>query len=76
MHPSDTYSWGGAFDTYWIDPTNEIFVSGMVQIANGGAQHLGRRLPYPDLTRRSPDRQGRKTTHRCSAAQESFVSLC
>jgi CubicO group peptidase (beta-lactamase class C family) len=50
MYGRDTYSWGGAFGTYfWIDPTNELFVSGMVQIANGGAQHLGRELPYPDL---------------------------
>jgi len=50
MYPAGTYSWGGAFGTYfWIDPVNELFVSGMVQIANGGAQHLGRQLPYPDL---------------------------
>jgi CubicO group peptidase (beta-lactamase class C family) len=50
MYPPGCYSWGGAFGTYfWIDPVNELFVSGMVQIANGGAQHLGREMPYPDL---------------------------
>ena len=54
MYGRDTYGWGGAFGTYfWIDPTNELFVSGMVQIANGGAQHLGRQLPYPDLKKRT-----------------------
>lgn len=56
MYGRDTYGWGGAFGTYfWIDPTNELFVSGMVQIANGGAQHLGRQLPYPDLKKRTAE---------------------
>lgn len=46
----DSYFWGGAFGTYfWIDPTNDLFVSGMVQIQNGGAQHLGMKVEYPDL---------------------------
>jgi CubicO group peptidase (beta-lactamase class C family) len=58
MHPEarddgmgqDSYFWGGAFGTYfWIDPTNDLFVSGMVQIQNGGAQHLGMKVEYPDL---------------------------
>jgi CubicO group peptidase (beta-lactamase class C family) len=50
MDPAGTYSWGGDFGTYfWIDPVNELFVSGMVQILHGGAQHLGQQLPYPDL---------------------------
>jgi CubicO group peptidase (beta-lactamase class C family) len=54
MYGRDSYSWGGAFGTYfWIDPTNELFVSGMVQIMNGGAQHLGQRTEYPDLKRDS-----------------------
>jgi CubicO group peptidase (beta-lactamase class C family) len=56
MYPAGTYSWGGAFGTYfWIDPVNELFVSGMVQIANGGAQHLGREMPYPDLKKRTAE---------------------
>jgi CubicO group peptidase (beta-lactamase class C family) len=54
MYGKDTYSWGGAFGTYfWIDPTNQLFVSGMVQIANGGAQHLGAKTEYPDLKKES-----------------------
>jgi CubicO group peptidase (beta-lactamase class C family) len=54
MYGKDTYSWGGAFGTYfWVDPTHELFVSGMVQIANGGAQHLGAKTEYPDLKKES-----------------------
>ena len=54
MYGKDSFSWGGAFGTYfWIDPTNEIAVSGMVQIANGGAQHLGTKTEYPDLKKES-----------------------
>ncbi len=54
MYGKDSYSWGGAFGTYyWIDPTNDLAVSGMVQIANGGAQHLGRQMEYPDLKKDS-----------------------
>jgi CubicO group peptidase (beta-lactamase class C family) len=50
MYGKDSYSWGGAFGTYfWIDPTNQLFASGMVQIVNGGAQHLGAKVEYPDL---------------------------
>lgn len=50
MYGKNSYGWGGAFGTYfWIDPTNELFVSGMVQIMNGGAQHLGMKTEYPDL---------------------------
>jgi CubicO group peptidase (beta-lactamase class C family) len=50
MYGKDTYSWGGAFGTYfWVDPTHELFVSGMVQIVNGGSQHLGASVEYPDL---------------------------
>jgi CubicO group peptidase (beta-lactamase class C family) len=56
MYPPGCYSWGGAFGTYfWIDPVNELFVSGMVLIMNGGAQHLGRQLPYPDLKKRTAE---------------------
>ena len=54
MYGKDSYSWGGAFGTYfWVDPTHELFVSGMVQIMNGGAQHLGARVEYPDLKKLS-----------------------
>jgi len=50
MYGENTYSWGGAFGTYfWVDPTNQLFVSGMVQIMDGGAQHLGAKVEYPDL---------------------------
>lgn len=54
MYGKDTFSWGGAFGTYfWIDPTNGVAVSGMVQIQDGGAQHLGRVKEYPDLKKES-----------------------
>ena len=54
MYGKDSYSWGGAFGTYfWIDPTNELFASGMVQIMNGGSQHLGAKVEYPDLKKAS-----------------------
>jgi CubicO group peptidase (beta-lactamase class C family) len=54
MYGKDTYSWGGAFGTYfWIDPENELFASGMVQIINGGSQHLGAKVEYPDLKKAS-----------------------
>ena len=54
MYGVDTYSWGGAFGTYfWVDPTNELFASGMVQIMNGGSQHLGANAEYPDLKKGS-----------------------
>jgi CubicO group peptidase (beta-lactamase class C family) len=54
MYGKNTYSWGGAFGTYfWIDPTHQLCVSGMVQIANGGAQHLGAKTEYPDLKKES-----------------------
>ena len=57
MYGKDTYSWGGAFGTYfWIDPTNELFASGMVQIMNGGSQHLGAKVEYPDLKQGSARR--------------------
>lgn len=50
MYGRDTYSWGGAFGTYfWVDPTNDFFALGMVQIQDGGAQHLGAKKEYPDL---------------------------
>jgi CubicO group peptidase (beta-lactamase class C family) len=54
MYGKNSYSWGGAFGTYfWIDPTNELFASGMVQIMNGGSQHLGATVEYPDLKKAS-----------------------
>ena len=50
IYGKDSYSWGGAFGTYfWIDPTHQLFASGMVQIVNGGSQHLGAEVEYPDL---------------------------
>jgi CubicO group peptidase (beta-lactamase class C family) len=56
MYPPGVYSWGGAFGTYfWIDPVNELFVSGMVQISQGGAQHLGQQVEYPDLKKRTAE---------------------
>jgi CubicO group peptidase (beta-lactamase class C family) len=56
MYGKDSYSWGGAFGTYfWIDPTNELFASGMVQIVNGGSQHLGAKVEYPDLKKASAE---------------------
>jgi CubicO group peptidase (beta-lactamase class C family) len=54
MYGKNSFSWGGAFGTYfWIDPTNELFASGMVQIMNGGSQHLGAEVEYPDLKKAS-----------------------
>jgi CubicO group peptidase (beta-lactamase class C family) len=54
IYGKDTYSWGGAFGTYfWVDPVNQLFVSGMVQIMNGGSQHLGQKVEYPDLKKGS-----------------------
>jgi CubicO group peptidase (beta-lactamase class C family) len=56
MYGKDTYSWGGAFGTYfWVDPTHQLFVSGMVQIVNGGSQHLGAKVEYPDLKKGSAE---------------------
>jgi CubicO group peptidase (beta-lactamase class C family) len=56
MYGKDSYSWGGAFGTYfWIDPTHELFASGMVQIVNGGSQHLGAKVEYPDLKKASAE---------------------
>lgn len=56
MYGKNSYSWGGAFGTYfWIDPTNELFASGMVQIIDGGAQHLGAKVAYPDLKKASAE---------------------
>ncbi|MDD9947430.1 MAG: serine hydrolase [Myxococcales bacterium] len=50
MYGKNSYSWGGAFGTwFWIDPTNDLYASGMVQIRDGGAQHLGMKVEYPDL---------------------------
>jgi CubicO group peptidase (beta-lactamase class C family) len=50
MYGKNTYSWGGAFGTwFWVDPTNELYATGMVQIRDGGAQHLGLQVDYPDL---------------------------
>ena len=54
MYGRDSYSWGGAFGTYfWVDPQNALFASGMMQIVDGGAQHLGAEVEYPDLKRAS-----------------------
>lgn len=56
MYGVGTYSWGGAFGTYfWVDPANQLFVSGMVQIMNGGSQHLGAEVEYPDLKKGSAE---------------------
>ena len=54
----NTFYWGGAFGTwFWIDPTNDLLVIGMVQNLNGSAptggspqvRPLSRRLVYQAL---------------------------
>jgi CubicO group peptidase (beta-lactamase class C family) len=54
----NTYYWGGAFGTwFWIDPTNDLIVVGMIQNTNGSQANSGtpqvrplsRRLVYQAL---------------------------
>jgi CubicO group peptidase (beta-lactamase class C family) len=54
----NTYYWGGAFGTwFWIDPTNDVIVIGMIQNTNGSQANSGtpqvrplsRRLVYEAL---------------------------
>jgi CubicO group peptidase (beta-lactamase class C family) len=54
----NTYYWGGAFGTwFWIDPTNDVIVVGMIQNTNGSqatsgtpqVRPLSRRLVYQAL---------------------------
>ena len=54
----NTYYWGGAFGTwFWIDPTNDVIVVGMIQNTNGSQANSGtpqvrplsRRLVYEAL---------------------------
>jgi CubicO group peptidase (beta-lactamase class C family) len=54
----NTYYWGGAFGTwFWIDPTNDMIVVGMIQNTNGSQANSGtpqvrplsRRLVYQAL---------------------------
>ena len=54
----NTYYWGGAFGTwFWIDPTNDVIVVGMIQNTNGSQTNSGtpqvrplsRRLVYQAL---------------------------
>ena len=54
----NTYYWGGAFGTwFWIDPTNDVIVVGMIQNTNGSQANSGtpqvrplsRRLVYQAL---------------------------
>ncbi len=41
-HGRNTFYWGGAFGTwFWIDPTNDVIVVGMIQNINGGAPNGG-----------------------------------
>ena len=54
----NTFYWGGAFGTwFWIDPTNDVVVVGMIQNVNGSrptggspqVRPLSRRLVYQAL---------------------------
>ena len=54
----NTFYWGGAFGTwFWIDPTNDVVVVGMIQNVNGSTptggspqvRPLSRRLVYQAL---------------------------
>ena len=41
-HGRNTFYWGGAFGTwFWIDPTNDVIVVGMIQNINGSAPDGG-----------------------------------
>ncbi len=45
-----TYYWGGVHGTwFWIDPTYDVIVVGMIQQVNGGNPPTGRPYPVPDI---------------------------
>ena len=61
-HGRNTFYWGGAFGTwFWIDPTNDVIVVGMIQNVNGSVpgggsppvRALSQKLVYQALTDRT-----------------------
>ncbi|OYN75635.1 serine hydrolase domain-containing protein [Mycolicibacterium sphagni] len=45
-----TYYWGGVHGTwFWVDPTNDVVVVGMVQQVDAGNAMTGRPYPVPDI---------------------------
>ncbi len=45
-----TFYWGGVHGTwFWVDPTNDVVVIGMLQQENGGNGPTGRDYPMPDV---------------------------
>jgi CubicO group peptidase (beta-lactamase class C family) len=45
-----SYYWGGVHGTwFWVDPTNDVIVVGMVQQVDGGNPMTGRPYPVPDI---------------------------
>jgi CubicO group peptidase (beta-lactamase class C family) len=45
-----TYYWGGVHGTwFWVDPTNDVIVVGMIQQQDGGNPMTGRPYPVPDI---------------------------
>ena len=48
----NTYYWGGAYGTwFWIDPTHDLTVVGMIQHVNGSGEN-GRRPDVRSISRR------------------------
>jgi CubicO group peptidase (beta-lactamase class C family) len=61
-HGRNTFYWGGAFGTwFWIDPTNDVIVVGMIQNVNGSLptggtpplRNLSQKLVYQALNDRT-----------------------
>jgi CubicO group peptidase (beta-lactamase class C family) len=49
-----SYYWGGVHGTwFWIDPTYDIVVIGMMQVGNASASMTGRPFPLPDVRGKS-----------------------
>jgi CubicO group peptidase (beta-lactamase class C family) len=45
-----SYFWGGVHGTwFWVDPTNDVIVIGMIQQVDGGNPMTGRPYPVPDI---------------------------
>jgi CubicO group peptidase (beta-lactamase class C family) len=45
-----TYYWGGVHGTwFWVDPTYDVIVVGMIQQVDGGNPPTGRPYPVPDI---------------------------
>ncbi|MGB8386951.1 serine hydrolase domain-containing protein, partial [Mycobacterium sp.] len=45
-----TFYWGGVHGTwFWVDPTNDVVVVGMIQQQDGGNPPTGRPYPVPDV---------------------------